>query len=206
MLLSEVNSNDSKYFIIQIYATSCWAFSWSVCTPGNMRAAIWYLCHSHKVSVSNPLSTPTPALPYISQNQPLASNEKVGCKRSHLQPNDSGATVCNYSRTTCENDSRQRLPYTAVSVTQTDIPEAEDPGGAEGLCWDTLRSQVCHFAQWVVISELALWAVQLSNSSTKQVLQVFLKMYVKRLPVHISSYATKTVYVSNVAAFNYCNW
>ena len=41
------------------------------------------------------------------------------------------------------NDSRQRLPYTAVSVTQTDIPEAEDPGGAEGLCWNTLRCQVC---------------------------------------------------------------
>lgn len=137
MSLSEDNSDGSKYFIIKIYAASCWAFSWSVCTPGNMRVAICYISHSHKASVSNPLSTSTPGFPYISQNQPLVSNEEVGCKWCH--------------RDDLWNDWSQCLPYTAVSVTQTDIPEAEDPGGAEGLCWNTLRSQVCH----CLLSELS---------------------------------------------------
>ena len=62
-----------------------------------------------------------------------------------------------------------------------------------------------------LLSELSSqsWRYELCSFQTRapsRSCRFFLKMYVKILPVHISSYATKTVYVSNVAAFNYCNW
>lgn len=39
------------------------------------------------------------------------------------------AAVCNYSRRTWELDDSRHSCSVAVRLTQTDIPEAEDPGG-----------------------------------------------------------------------------
>lgn len=202
MSLSEDNSDGSKYFIIKIYAASCWAFSWSVCTPGNMRVAICYISHSHKASVSNPLSTSTPGFPYISQNQPLVSNEEVGCKWCHLQPNDSGATVWNYS---------QRRPVKWLkSVSPLYCCQCDSDwyswsrGSRRGRGIVLKHSQISGlslFAQWVVVSGLVLWTVQLSDSVDSSTKNSTISWFSKQCLIYrIYYYSFLFVFVGVIAA------